>query len=169
MNARKKPLIALTLSLVLPGLGQVYNDEVSKGLVIAGSCLALGLTSLWSPGLSRASAALALLLLWVSAIIDAYKTAKISDQPLDWYYRVPYVVAMLLLVGPLAFPLLWRSPHFSRSARWAWTVVVVAAVLLFLATPYLLDWLIRQMPDLAALLRKSSIYPSLPHPRLEVV
>lgn len=93
--------------------------------------------------------------MWVSAIVDAYKTARTSGQPFDWYYRVPYVVAMLLLVGPLALPLLWRGPYFSRFARWAWTIVVIGGVLLFLAMPYLLSWLIQQVPDLGESLRKN--------------
>ena len=165
MPTREKPLIALVLSLVFPGLGQMYNTQVTKGLLIAGTSLALGLGSFWLSGLTSVSAVLALLLLWVSAILDAYKTAKTSGQPLDWFYRIPYVVAMLLLVGPLALPLLWRSPYFSRFARWGWTIVVIGAVLLFLVTPYLLNWLMQQMPDLAALLHKSSIHWWRPYPK----
>jgi hypothetical protein len=49
---------------------------------------------------------------------------------------------MLLLVGPLALPLVWQSPNFSRTSRWVWTVIVVGAVLLFVATPYLIDRLL---------------------------
>ncbi|HSF58210.1 MAG TPA: hypothetical protein VLD83_09075 [Candidatus Binatia bacterium] len=86
------------------------------------------------------------MLLWISAVIDAYKAAKASSQQADFYYRRPYVIAMLLLVGPLALPLLWQSPNFSRAARWIWTLIVVGAALLFVATPYLMHWLIRQGP-----------------------
>jgi hypothetical protein len=49
---------------------------------------------------------------------------------------------MLLLVGPLALPLLWQSPNFSLTARWLWTAVVIAAALLFVATPYLLKTIV---------------------------
>ena len=157
MPAQKNPLIALILSIVVPGLGQLYNKEATKGLAIAGSCLVLGLGSMWLSGLARVSIGLTLLLVWVSAILDAYKTAKVFGQPLDWYYRVPYVVTMLLLVGPVALPLLWRSPYFSRFARWCWTSVVIGALLLFLSTPYILSWLIRQMPELKTLLDQSGI------------
>ena len=52
-------------------------------------------------------------------------------------------VAMLLLVGPLALPLLWKSPNFTNTTRWVWTVIVVGAALMFIATPYLLKSLIR--------------------------
>jgi len=141
MAQRKKPSIALLLSLAVPGLGQIYNTQLAKGLVIAGICLVLGLGWFWHSPLVSLSALLALIVIWVSAMLDAYVTARNEGRPLDWYYRVSYVVAMLMLVGPLALPLLWRSPHFSRSAKWVWSVIVVGAMLLFLATPYLLSWL----------------------------
>ncbi len=159
MLTRKKPLIALALSLVMPGLGQLYNAERTKGLVIAGVWLALGGGSLWLSDLTRVSVVLALVLVWVSAMLDAYKTAKTFGQPMDWYYRAPYVVAMVLLVGPLALPLLWRSPHFSRFAQWVWTTVIMATVGLFLATPYVLGWLVKQSPELVAVLRQAGIQP----------
>jgi hypothetical protein len=49
---------------------------------------------------------------------------------------------MLLLVGPLALPLLWESENFSRTARWLWTILVSSVVLLFIATPYLLKGIV---------------------------
>ena len=157
MATQKKPLIALLLSLIVPGLGQIYNSQLTKGLVIAAICFALGLSSFLLSGLTSLSVALTLILLWVSAILDAYKTAKASGQPSDWYYKAPYVIAMLFLVGPLALPLLWRSPYFSRLARWGWTALVIGAVLFFFAMPYLLNRIIQQIPDLAVPLRKFSI------------
>jgi hypothetical protein len=89
------------------------------------------------------SAALALLLIWLSAVIDAYKVAKSAGETAEFYYVKKYVVAMLLLVGPLALPLLWKSPNFTNTTRWVWTVIVVGAALMFIATPYLLKSLIR--------------------------
>jgi hypothetical protein len=133
----------MVLSVIVPGLGQIYNQEVKKGLVIFGSCLSLGLLTYWVSGLSKFSTALALILVWISAMIDAYKVATTAGQPSAFYYRRAYVVAMLLLVGPLALPLLWQSPHFSRTARWIWTAIVVVAALLFIATPYLMRLLIK--------------------------
>ncbi|MGH7823717.1 MAG: hypothetical protein ACREQ7_00840 [Candidatus Binatia bacterium] len=144
MPARKNPFIALALSTIVPGSGQIYNGEAKKGLVIFGSCLSLGLLSYAISGLNRISVALALIVLWTSAVIEAYKRAKASDQAVDFYYRKPYVVAMLLLVGPLALPLLWQSSHFSRTARWTWTAIVLAVVFMFIATPYLMNWLVKQ-------------------------
>jgi TM2 domain-containing membrane protein YozV len=158
MQPRKKTLIALLFSLVVPGLGQLYNAEPAKGLIIAGVCFTLALGTYWLSGLTRISLALALLIIWISATLDAYKTAKSFGQPLEWYYRVPYVVTMLLLVGPLALPLLWRSPYFSLLARWVWTTVVIGAVLLFALTPYLLSWLLHQMPELKTLFDQAGIH-----------
>ena len=145
MPDRRSPLTALLLSTIVPGSGQVYNGQTKKGWLIIGSCLGLGLLIYGLPGFNKISFAFALLLLWISAIADAYKVARTSGQAADFYYRRPYVVAMLLLIGPLALPLLWQSPNFSRAARWTWSLIVVGGVLLFVSTPYLMNWLIRQV------------------------
>jgi TM2 domain-containing membrane protein YozV len=145
MPDRRSPFTALLLSTIVPGSGQLYNRETKKGWLIIGSCLGLGLLIYELTGFNRISLALALLLLWISAIADAYKVAKTSGQAADFYYRRPYVIAMLLLVGPVALPLLWQSPYFSRTARWTWTFIVAGGALLFIATPYLMNWLIRQV------------------------
>lgn len=136
------PLIALILSAIVPGSGQIYNREVKKGWVILGCCLSLGVLIYWIGSLNKITVALALLLLWLSAMVDAYRIAQTAGQAAEFYYRKAYVVAMLLLVGPLALPLLWQSPNFSRTSRWVWTVLVVGAALLFIATPYLVKFLL---------------------------
>lgn len=159
MTERKSSGLALFLSLLIPGLGQAYNGEKTKGLIIAGACFLLGGMGLLFSGLNRVTMLLALLLVWGAAILDAYKTAQAFGQPQDWYFRRPYVVAMLLLVGPLALPLLWRSPYFSSVARWGWTSFVTAVALLFFVTPYLLSWLIQRIPELRTTLQQSGIRP----------
>src|SRR5207244_13535641 len=130
------------------GSEQILNDEMKQGLVIFASCLVLALLTYWFSCFNKFSIALALILLCSSAIVDAFKVVNASAQPSEFYYRRPYVVAMLLLVGPLAFPLLWQSPQFSRFARLTWTVIVVTAALMFVVTPYLMNWLIKQAPDM---------------------
>jgi membrane protein YdbS with pleckstrin-like domain len=126
-------------------LGQFYNREAGKGLAIIGSCLGLGLLIYSQSGLNRITFALALLLVWISAVAEAYKSAQAFGQPPDFYYRKAYVVSLLLLVGPFALPMLWRSPHFSRTTRWTWTAIVSGAALLFILTPYLTGWALRQL------------------------
>src|SRR5512140_2563415 len=143
MTTPSKPILAMVFSALLPGLGQVYNQERKKGWVIVGCCAVLAVGTYWLSGFNAVTAALALVLIWLSAIVDAYKVAKSAGQAAEFYYTKPYVVAMLLLVGPLALPLLWQSPNFSNTTRWTWTVIVVGAVLMFVATPYLLQSLIR--------------------------
>jgi len=143
MTTQSNPFLAVILSAILPGLGQIYNQEQKKGWVIIGCCLVLSLAVYWFSGLNAVTFALALLLIWISAIVDAYKVAKSAGQAAEFYYAKSYVVAMLLLVGPLALPLLWQSPNFSSGARWVWTVIVVGAALLFIATPYFLKALLR--------------------------
>src|SRR3990172_2274473 len=82
MPDRRSPFIALVLSALVPGLGQLYNKETGKGLVIIGSCLGLGLLIYSQSGLNRITFALALLLVWISAITEAYKSAQ-AFGPLD--------------------------------------------------------------------------------------
>ena len=157
MRNRKASSFALLLSLIVPGLSQVYNAERTKGLVIAGVCLILGAGSFWLSGVNRGAVLLAVVLLWISAGVDGYKTAQHSGQPLDWYYRPSYVVTMLLLIGPFALPLLWQSPYFSRWARWGWTALVVGTVLVFLAIPYMLQWIVQRVPELADVLQQAGM------------
>jgi hypothetical protein len=142
MTTRAKAFVALILSMLLPGLGQIYNREQKKGWVIIACCLVLGSATYWLSGFNAITAALALLLIWLSAIVDAYKVAMSTGQTAEFYYAKSYVITMLLLVGPLALPLLWQSPNFSNTARWLWTVIVVGAALLFVVTPYLLQSLL---------------------------
>jgi len=138
MPASSNPRVALLCSVLLPGLGQIYNRERTKGLVIFACAVTLAVLGSWFSEFNRFAMLLALLLLWVSAAHDAYHMAKTAGQSAEFYYRKTFVVAMLLLVGPLALPLLWQSRNFSRTVRWLWTILVISVALLFIATPYLL-------------------------------
>ena len=142
MPTRSNPRMALLCAVLLAGLGQIYNRENTKGLIIFASAVSLGVLGAWFSGFNRFAMLLALVLLWVSAATDAYQMAKNAGQPPEFYYRKAFVVAMLLLVGPLALPLLWESTKFSRTARWLWTILVVSVALLFIATPYLLKGIV---------------------------
>jgi hypothetical protein len=50
-----------------------------------------------------------------------------------WYHRpVGILVLLFLVLGPLALPLLWRSPHFSRAMKIVLTLATVGATILYL-------------------------------------
>lgn len=49
-----------------------------------------------------------------------------SDESSKWYYGVPAVLLGLILLGPFAFPILWKSPRFNM----AWKIILTAAVTL---------------------------------------
>ena len=78
---KKNPIIAVIASLNFPGLGQIYNGETRKGIgyIIMGVIF----VSIWiflmhdrhiiGPILISGAS---VILLWISNIYDAYKTAR---------------------------------------------------------------------------------------------
>ena len=133
----------MVLSVIVPGLGQIYNQEVKKGLVIFGSCLSLGLLTYWISGFNKFSTALALVLIWISALTDAYKVAATAGEPSDFYYRETLCRRHVIARRSPGAAIAVAKSTFFMAARWIWTVIVVAAALLFIATPYLMRLLIR--------------------------
>jgi TM2 domain-containing membrane protein YozV len=67
----KDSRLALLLSLIFPGLGQIYNGQTDKGILFlmtgAVSCIMI---LLFVVGLVTGSA------IWIWGMIDAYKTAE---------------------------------------------------------------------------------------------
>ena len=136
----RSPILAGGLSLLAPGLGQLYNGERAKGLAIL--CVTLGAWSgIWwslarSTGfgawLSAGMLAVAYLMTLGPAVVDAYRGANGTATPLLRGERAWYVVMMLLVVGPMALPLLWQSPRFSRGAKIAWSILVTGIALVVL-------------------------------------
>lgn len=65
-------------------------------------------------------------------------------SPTDrWYHSVWFVLAMLFLVlGPLALPLLWGSPRFSRDAKIGLTIAVALYTLWLIAALGAATWAI---------------------------
>jgi hypothetical protein len=60
----------------------------------------------------------------IPAALDAFQT--VSGRPRTFSTdTVPYVIVMLLMVGPFAIPLLWQSVKFSKTAKIFWTVAVI--------------------------------------------
>ncbi len=87
---RKNPTLALILSVIFPGLGQLYNNQVLKGIALLALNLVVNLLlikpleeltiSRDSPNHSTlfivAAYAVIGLVLWVYAIVDAKRTAE---------------------------------------------------------------------------------------------
>ena len=126
----RSPVIATVLSLVVPGLGQLYNGERAKGLAMVCMTLGIGL----SAALSRSMISWILLgavylVVLVPAAQDASRVAK-GLAPSLTGERPWYVIWMLLVVGPFAFPLLWQSRRFSQRTKLILTIVVIIVALL---------------------------------------
>ncbi len=50
-----------------------------------------------------------------------------ENQKVGWYYGRTFVILMRFVVlGPLGLPVLWKSPRFSGTWKWALTVLAVA-------------------------------------------
>jgi len=73
----KSELLAAILSILLPGLGQVYNSHIMKGILAI--LLAITLIALFS--LSWLTA-IAYITLWYWSIFDAHDTARRINQGL---------------------------------------------------------------------------------------
>jgi lysylphosphatidylglycerol synthetase-like protein (DUF2156 family) len=130
-TSARSPVLAGLLSTLIPGLGQLFNGERTKGLALL--CMTGGL---WltiaanrSP-ITRLLLGLLYLFILVPSIRDAAQTAR-GQAPAPAGNTAWYVILMLLTVGPFALPLLWQSLRFSRAAKIAWTIAVVLIALSF--------------------------------------
>ncbi|MFH1800284.1 MAG: hypothetical protein ABH891_05515 [Candidatus Omnitrophota bacterium] len=129
----KDPRLALFYSLVIPGLGQIYLGERAKGWTFL--CMGVGVAV--SLIISHTAVACFLmggiyLAVMIPAALDAFQTA--SGRPRTFSEdAIPYVIVMLLVIGPFAFPLLWQSQKFSHRSKIVWTVVVISIALLSIA------------------------------------
>lgn len=125
----KNPYLALLYS-VIPGLGQLYLGERAKGWTLL--CMTAGVAVSLMISHTRIACilmGLIYLCLVIPAAIDAFQTA--SGRPRTWTGdSVPYVIVMLLMVGPFAIPLLWQSSKFSFFAKVLCTAAVILIAIL---------------------------------------
>jgi TM2 domain-containing membrane protein YozV len=77
LEQKKNPVIALILSIIVTGLGQVYNDQLAKGVVYFVIAIICGLLILVLVGI------ILLPIWWIIGIVDAYKTAELINQGKD--------------------------------------------------------------------------------------
>jgi len=94
----KNPVFAAGLSLLFPGLGQVYNGETGKGVLVLFGVLA-GLLVMLIPGVA----------VWLFGIYDAWATARRMNAGI-----VPFREARLVTV--LLFMVVWTAGMFALLA-----------------------------------------------------
>jgi hypothetical protein len=58
-------------------------------------------------------------------LIDAELKKFKKDTNIKWYYRTPSVVVSLLLIGPLALPLVWFHPNYNIVTKIVVTILVI--------------------------------------------
>lgn len=104
---KKNPGVAAGLSLLFNGLGQAYNGQFARGvLVLLGSLF--GLFFLIVPGVA----------IWLWGGYDAYRTAKGMNEG-----RVPYRETSALML--IAFLAVWAVTIFTLSAASAMLLVAM--------------------------------------------
>ncbi len=136
-------LTSACLSLLLPGLGQWKNKDTAKGTALV--CMSIGvwtgvLLAAVGPQVCRSHFTVLLLsivylLIWIPAISDAYQFANGNSSSLLSGEKKWYVIVMLLSIGPMALPMLWQSPKFSRASKQAWSAFVL--ILFFLSVLFM--------------------------------
>ncbi len=106
--APRSPLLAGILSFIIPGLGQVYNGEMKRGIIFfGGGCLILFCSSL--VGLPFSFYGLIVFILialscYIFVFIDAVRTAmKFPIIQLRWYNRW-YIYLLILLTVVIIDP-----------------------------------------------------------------
>jgi TM2 domain-containing membrane protein YozV len=131
------PTTAALLSALLPGLGQLYLGRRAQGVAVVTAAVGVlgGVAlALWGPAAFRSWASAVLLagvypFLWLPAMREAGRAARGEPSPLLAGDRVWYVLFLLVSVGPMAVPLLWQSPRFSRRAKgWLTAGVIVVSL-----------------------------------------
>jgi TM2 domain-containing membrane protein YozV len=66
----RNPWVSLILSFFIPGLGQIYNGQLTKGIIFVGIGFFLALTIVLLIGIILYP------LFWIYTMYDAYDTAK---------------------------------------------------------------------------------------------
>lgn len=102
---KRKPLIAAILSSVTPGLGQVYNGQIIKGLFLFLASnlfiVLLSFTGLQFSFYGLAALIMLSLLFWLAIVLEAFFAAKkIKEIPLKTYNKWSiYLLIVFLTIG----------------------------------------------------------------------
>jgi len=62
-------------------------------------------------------------------LIDAELKRMKKDADLKWFQRTSYIVISLLLIGPLALPLVWFHPKYSIMTKAVVTILTIGLML----------------------------------------
>lgn len=113
---RRKPLVALAMSFVLPGFGQLYNGELNKAIWLFLSFALLSIPGVavialyLPPGWMIPALVLGLisaLTIWSFGMVDAWRVARRSERYALVGWQISGVYALtFLLCNALAMPLL---------------------------------------------------------------
>ena len=124
------PLFVAGLSLV-PGVGHLALGKRKKAVALFVIDLGMVVSLFFLKSTAgHLLVSFGYLMVMVPAVIETYALAhggvsRFSESK-------PYVVALLLMTGLSALPLLWQSPAFSKKIKITWSVVVpVLAILHF--------------------------------------
>ena len=126
----KNPWVALVLSVVLPGVGQVYNGQIAKAFVFfLGFAGAIYFASQVNPFF-----AFLIPFVYLFNLVDAYRSATLGSGQADAFDDAAespaWGVTLILLGGLLLLSNLgWLDLH--RLARF-WPVILIALGLVFL-------------------------------------
>ncbi|HTN01677.1 MAG TPA: S26 family signal peptidase, partial [Planctomycetaceae bacterium] len=112
----REPWLAITLSLLCGGLGQIYCGAVRRGLLINGGCLLLGLAIVGLAAVANSTPAVAVFavvalgLVWLAlwSVRDAGRLARLPEmrEYALQEYNDPWVYTILILpTVPLAIAL----------------------------------------------------------------
>ena len=121
----KNPYLAFFYSLAVPGLGQLYLGERAKGWALlsmtGGIVVSLVVSHTLIAWIMMGGIYLAVM---IPSAVDAFQTASGRPRMFNGDSK-PYVIVMLLMVGPFAIPLLWQSGRFTKTAKIIWTLAVI--------------------------------------------
>jgi len=102
------PFVAVLLSVALPGLGQIYNGDLNKGLWLFLGFVLIGtpgatIAALYAPAVLMLPLLVASLLLtfgvWLSAIIDAWRVARRRQIYTRREWQLTGLYVLLFLAG----------------------------------------------------------------------